>query len=159
MDGFSIFGSFFRGFTKFGENLQSLVLLIFRLIWGFSFYQAGIGKLSNMESTISLFQGLGIPFPETNAYFVALVECIGGIFLIFGLGTQLWALLLAIIMVVAFLTAHIDVLKNIFIDPLAVTKESPFNFLLVMLLLFAFGPGKISLDYLAEKIFHKFVKK
>lgn len=152
MSGFSIFSFFYSGLVRLSENFQSLILLIFRLVLGYGFLQSGLGKFADLGSTASFFHTLAIPYPEANAIIVAIIETFGGICLILGLGTRLWALLLAFIMIVAFLTADFEAVKNIFVDPLNVTRKVPFNFLLVSLLLFAFGPGKISLDYLLEKM-------
>ena len=53
-----------------------------RLVAGFAFYDSGKGKLENMENTVDFFTGLGIPFPEANAAFVARLEYYGGMLLL-----------------------------------------------------------------------------
>ncbi len=49
-----------------GDNLQSILLLIIRLYWGWSFFQTGKGKLMNLDRTASYFATLNIrPFAPT----------------------------------------------------------------------------------------------
>jgi len=155
--------------TGAGSFLQHFLLLFFRLYWGFSFFQAGFGKLSNIENPIAFFTKLGIPFPTFNAYFVGGVEMIGGLLLLFGLASRIAAVPLAITMIVALLTAHMSATSEMFaalvnihgnIDAFMAkmgkfTDEAPFNFLMASLVVLCFGPGKISIDFLLEKIFSR----
>jgi putative oxidoreductase len=147
----SCFQSLWKGLIVVAEALQSFLLLAIRLVFGYQFYISGLGKFSNIADVASFFGGLGIPLPEWNAYFVASAELVGGILLILGLCTRPAALLLSILMVVALLTAHLDAVKGIFDDPTNLVNQAPFNFLLASLFLFAFGPGKISVDHLIGK--------
>lgn len=79
--------------TKLHE-LGALLLRIFLgaafLIHGFQKFQGGIGN------TMGFFESLGLP--GFAAYAVALIEIIGGIALILGLGTRLFAALFILIM-------------------------------------------------------------
>ena len=78
-----------------------LGLLILRITLGGIFLSHGIGKLSNMEQTVAFFGTIG--FSAFLAWFVALVETIGGAAVILGIGTRMAASLLAIIMVVSII--------------------------------------------------------
>lgn len=161
--------SFNQKITSVGSFLQHFLLLAIRLYWGAAFFLAGWGKLTNIEPVIHFFGKLGIPFPSFNAYFVGGIEAIGGLCLLFGFASRLAALPLAIAMIVAFLTAHFNptsemfvALKNIhqnfivFMDKAdKFTNEAPFNYLLASLVIFCFGPGKISIDFVLSKIFSK----
>lgn len=147
----SCFQSIWNGLIAVAEGLQAFLLLAIRLIYGYMFFLAGFGKFGYMASVASSFEGLGIPFPTWNAYFVASAECVGGLLLLIGLCTRPTALLLAIIMIVAFLTAHVDSVKGIFSNPMNFVNEGAFNYLLASLFLFAFGPGKISVDHFIGK--------
>ncbi len=69
----------YREFCKFSNYLQPLVLLVFRLTWGWQFFLSGKGKLLNHNNVSEFFTSLGIPFPELNAWVVGGVECIGGL--------------------------------------------------------------------------------
>lgn len=137
--------------TLVGRFLQPFLLLALRLFWGYQFFLAGIGKLSNIESTIKLFSDLHILWPTFNAYFVGCVEVVAGLMLLVGFGARLAAIPLIVIMVFAYLTAHHEALANAVQDPYEVVKQTPFNFLLTSLIVFCFGPGCFSLDAILKR--------
>jgi putative oxidoreductase len=134
--------------VKAASYLQSPVLLVLRLYWGWSFFQTGLGKLQNLERTTDFFQSLGLPLPGLNAAMAGSVECVGGLLLLAGLASRLTAIPLIVTMIVAYLTAEIDVVRNIFSEPDKFTGADPFLFLLTAVLILVFGPGVISLDRL-----------
>jgi len=144
---------FYRGIIDAGEVFQSFLLLALRLYWGYSFFQAGLGKLNHISNIAGTFASIGIPFPELNAYIVGYIECIGGACLIAGFASRLVAIPLAIVMVVALLTAHSNATFNLINDPDEFINQAPFTYLLTSLIIFAFGPGVISVDFLLEKLF------
>ena len=88
--------------------LPSAGLLVLRVIVGITFVLHGLDKLGDMAAAEQLFISLGIPAPELMAPFVAVTETVGGALLIAGLGTPLVGAALAIDMLVALLTAHVD---------------------------------------------------
>jgi putative oxidoreductase len=134
--------------------LQSPLLLIMRLYWGWSFFQTGSGKLfKNFDRTVSFFTDLGLPFPKMQVMLAGSTECFGGLLLAMGLGSRLVSLPLAFTMVVAYLTADRESLNAIFSDTDKFTSAAPFLFLLTALIVLAFGPGTLSLDYLIGKKF------
>lgn len=133
------------------DFLQSPLLLLIRLFWGWQFFQAGKGKLADVGHVVPFFQELHIPFPQFNAYLVGTVECFGGLCLLLGLASRLVAIPLTITMLVAFLTADLDKVRHLFSDPEAFTSAAPFLFLLVTLIVMSFGPGKFSMDWLILK--------
>jgi len=134
--------------VKAASYLQSPVLLVMRLYWGWSFFQTGLGKLQHLERTADFFQSIGIPLPGLNAAMAGTVECVGGLLLLAGLASRLTAIPLIVTMIVAYLTDGIDTVKNIFSEPDKFTGADPFLFLLTAVLVLAFGPGAISLDRL-----------
>ena len=134
--------------VKSASYLPSPVLLIVRLYWGWSFFQTGFGKLQNLEKTTAFFTDLGIPLPGVNAAMAGATECVGGLFLLAGLASRLTAIPLIVTMIVAYLTADIEVVKNIFSEPDKFLAADPFLFLLASVLVLAFGPGAFSLDWL-----------
>lgn len=137
---------------KFSSSFKTLFLLAVRLLWGILFLQAGLGKIANINGTIEFFHSLGIPFSDLMAHLVAWTEAIGGACLVIGFASRLVSLPLMLIMIVAILTAHIPSIKAAFSDPSIFFKQSPFTFFLASLIIFIFGPGKISLDYFFEKL-------
>ena len=146
-------------FLKIANMLQSPVLLLIRLDWGYQFWESGWAHWNNMPDFIKMFEGLGIPLPSLNAHFVAILEAGGGILLILGLGTRVIALLLAGDMFVAFITAEREALQSLFTsDRDKFFNASPHTFLFIALILLAFGPGKISLDHLIAFMRNKLSK-
>jgi len=79
--------------------------LILRLGVAFVFMAHGWMKFQDLEMTARFFGKLGIPVPGTMAVFIAIVEFVGGAFLLPGLATRLVSFLQASTMVVAILTA------------------------------------------------------
>ena len=139
---------FYQTLIRAGEIFQNLFLLAVRLIWGWQFFITGKGKLADIPAIAEFFKSLHIPFPEANAYLVGSVEMIGGALLFIGLFARLISLPLICTMSVAFLTADIEATSHFFSDPTNFFMKSPFSFLMAVLIIFSFGPGKISLDYL-----------
>ena len=127
------------------------VLLVLRVTWGWQFFQTGLGKLRNIERVITFFTSLGIPAPALTAYLVGTLEMAGGLLLLVGLFARPLALLLAGNMVVAYLTADRGALFGVFSNLEAFQKADPFMFLLVSVIVLAFGAGAVSLDRLTQK--------
>lgn len=144
----------YRTLIAVASNCQSLVLLLVRLYWGWQFFVSGRGKLGNHAGTADFFKGLGIPLPELNAWAAASIECFGGLLLLIGLASRPTALALAFTMVVAFLTADIEVVKNVFNEPDKFVTAAPFLFLMASVLVLVFGPGKASVDHFLHKRFN-----
>ena len=139
--------------VKCAGSLQSPLLLVMRLWWGWSFFLTGKGKLIHHADTADFFRSLGIPLPGLNAWVAAGVECVGGLCLLAGFASRISAIPLSITMIVAYLTADNEALKNIFSDPDKFTAAAPFLFLLTALLVLAFGPGAFSVDRLLARKF------
>ena len=127
------------------------VLLVLRVTWGWQFFQTGLGKLRNIERVITFFTSLGIPAPVTTAYLVGTLELAGGLLLLVGLFARPIALLLAGNMVVAYLAADRGALLGVFSNLEAFQKADPFMFLVVSVVVLAFGAGAVSLDRLIQK--------
>jgi len=126
--------------------LQPVFLLIIRLYWGWQFFETGKGKLSDIPKVTGFFHSLGIPFPGVNAYLAGSTECFGGLLLLLGLGCRLTTIPLIFTMIVAYLTASPDAVKNIFSKPDDFVTADPFLFMLAAVIVFLFGPGPLSLD-------------
>jgi putative oxidoreductase len=136
------------------DKLASIAPLATRIVIGLAFFQAGTGKFRNFENVIGFFDSLGIPFPAFNAGLVASMETVGGVMLIFGLFTRFFASGLTATMVVALLTADTaDFLASWgSASQLSPTDVTAFTFLLFLLWLVFYGPGKLSLDGLLGRI-------
>ncbi len=129
-----------------GNSLQSVLLLIVRLYWGWQFFLTGKGKLMNLDKTTEFFESLHLPVPKLNALAAGSVECVGGLLLLLGLGSRLISVPLIFTMIVAYVTADIDKVKGIFSEPDKFVSADPFLFFFGAVLIFVFGPGRFSLD-------------
>jgi putative oxidoreductase len=134
-------------FEHFANYLQSPLLLVLRVFIGWQFFGTGKGKLLHLGDTAEFFASLHIPFPTLNAALAGATECFGGLLLLVGLLSRLTAIPLIATMVVAYLTADLEAVQNIFADPDKFTGATPFLFLLVSLIVLAFGPGAWSVDH------------
>ncbi len=138
-------------FENLATYLQSPLLLVLRLYWGWSFMTTGWGKLTHLEKTASFFAELGLPAPKLNAIMAGGTECVGGALLLVGLFARVASVPLVFCMLVAYYAADREALFAIVSDTDKFTGATPFLFLLVSLLVLAFGPGNLSLDHLLRK--------
>jgi putative oxidoreductase len=137
--------------TWAASHLQSPFLLLVRLYWGFQMAQDGWAKLHNLAKVTDYFATLGIPLPGVNAPFIAGLEFVGGILIMLGLGSRLFALLLTCAMTVAFITGDRDKLLTFFSDPDSFQSATPYPFLFAFLIVLIFGPGRIAVDELVAR--------
>lgn len=133
---------------KIGSNLQSFFLLYMRITWGHQFLLTGVKKLRDIEGTAAFFTQLNIPAPVFHAYEVGIVEAVCGALILVGFASRLAALPLLIVLFTALMTAHADALANLkFIaDPHILVIERPYPYLITALMVFIFGPGRVSID-------------
>lgn len=141
----------YKGLVCIGSFLAPLLLLTLRVFFGVLFVLAGLGKLVDAAPTAEYFAGLGIPMSLLLAYIVGLFELVCGALLAIGFASRLVAIPLIVIMIVAYITSSKSAIDGFMMDPTLILVEKPFGFLLTSLLVFCFGPGMISLDYLLER--------
>jgi putative oxidoreductase len=135
-------------FRRAASSLQSPLLLLVRLYWGWQFAQSGWGRLHHVSQATQFFLSLHIPFPGATVVFISSLEFVGGILLILGLASRFISLLLACDMIVAYVTADPEALHAIFSDPGKFYNADPYTFLFASLLILIFGPGRFALDWL-----------
>ena len=131
-----------------GGCFQSLLLLVIRLVWGWQFFLTGKGKLGDLSRPTQYFASLHIPAPHANAILVSVTECFGGLLLALGLGTRFIAPIFIVEMVVAYVTSEKEALHALWADSDKFFAAAPFLFLFASVIVFVFGPGRISLDAL-----------
>lgn len=134
-------------FNALAVTLQPVAALLTRVVIGLTFFGTGSGKLSNFNGTVENFTKWGIPMPTANVAFIGTLELVGGICLVLGLGTRIFAALLSCTMVVAILTAD----RKDFVEAFgkgagSLLDVTPVPFLMFLLWLVAFGAGAISVD-------------
>jgi putative oxidoreductase len=135
------------------DLLRSPVLLVIRLYFFWQLFQDGQGKLANLAKVSEYFGTLGIPFPTVNAWITGSIEMFCSLLLIVGLATRPAALLVLIVMAVAYITGDRAAVLQIFSDPDKFVKADPFPYFVMALVLFLAGPGWISVDKLLSRFF------
>ncbi|MBS0650464.1 MAG: DoxX family protein [Verrucomicrobia bacterium] len=129
------------------ESLRWLPLLCLRLILAYGFLMPALQKLKNFDSVVQWFTSLNIPFPYFSAVISTTVELTGVVFLFLGFLTRIISIPLMFLMFVAISTVH---WANGFAAS-ANGFEIPLYYFLMLLCLFVFGPGGISIDTLIKK--------
>jgi len=137
--------------TTIGNALRSPLLLVIRLYWGWEFFLTGKGKLMDLSKPAQYFESLGIPLPHFSALFAGCTELIGGLLLLVGLASRLISIPLMILLVTAYFTADSDAVRAIFSDPDKFLSAAEFQFLFAVVIIFVFGPGKFSIDWLIKR--------
>ena len=141
----------YRLYTQAAESLKSPFLLAIRLYWGWQLMQTGWGKLHNIAAVTEFFRSLGLPAPHFTAIAIANMELLGGALLAIGLGSRVIGLLLSVNMLAAYITADREALLSVFSDPGKFYNADPFTFLMASLLVFIFGAGFFSVDYVIQR--------
>lgn len=92
------------------KSLDFLVLLALRLYLAPIFIIAGLNKLMHFEDMVAWFGnpdwGLGLPVPAVMVSLTIIAELIGGVALLAGWFTRIFAFMLSITMLVAAKTVH-----------------------------------------------------
>lgn len=136
--------------TEFGSNLsdlQSIPLLLIRLILAYGFLNPALMKWKNINGIAEWFASMNYPLPTINAYLAATTEAMGVVLLVLGFATRLISIPLMFTMLIAIATVHFsngfEAGNNGF--------EIPLYYMLMLFVLLMSGPGKYSLDNLLSK--------
>ncbi len=128
-------------------SLQNTTVLIGRILLGLIFVLSGFAKISGFDGTAGYIASAGLPLPQLVAALTIVIEVGGGLALMAGLYTRQVALVLAAFTLLAGVIFH-----NFWAFPQPEQMAQQINFLKNlsiaggMLVLAAFGPGRISLD-------------
>ncbi|MEJ2499807.1 MAG: DoxX family protein [Campylobacterales bacterium] len=129
------------------EKLQSVALLMVRLVLAYGFFEPAMMKWQDIGSVAEWFGSLGLPLPTLQAYMAATTEASGVVLLTLGLFTRLISIPLMVVMVVAIVTVHLphgfESGNNGY--------EIPLYYFIMLFVLMTHGAGKISLDGLLFK--------
>ncbi|NJC65869.1 DoxX family protein [Planosporangium flavigriseum] len=125
---------------------RDLAILIARVGVGVVFVAHGWQKFATfgVRGTAASFDQLGVPLPTVSAWFATLVELLGGVALILGLGVPVVGLLVFVDMVGAYLLVHAR--HGIFVQERG--GELVIALGAAVLLLAVVGAGRFSLDHL-----------
>ncbi len=88
------------------NTLQNALALLGRLLFVVMFLPAGIAKLTGFSGTVGYIASVGLPLPSLAAAVALLVEILGSLALLFGFGTRIAALVLALFTLVASFFFH-----------------------------------------------------
>ena len=131
-------------FRNRADGRLAYVSLVLRVLGGLVFVASGYMKLIDLEFTASGLAAVGFPDTVVIAFLLGLLEFVGGLMLIIGLGTRLAALGLFIVMIGANIVN-------------ALTYPSGLPVTIVLLIVMGYllwaGPGAYAVDNrLAAKI-------
>lgn len=138
---------FDEAFQKTALACQSFSWALLRILGSAMFLTHGWPKMFGEDPQPFLFsQGEGMDFFGINIgintlWIAGVIELFGGLLLVTGLFTRYVAALAALLMVMAYLTAHpawFPTLNN---------GELAAMYFMVYLCIFAYGPGRFSLDH------------
>jgi len=121
--------------------------LLGRVLLAAMFVVSGYGKITGFEGTAGYIAAKGLPVPQVLAAIAILIEFGGGLAVLLGWKTR-WAALAFIV----FLIVITPIFHGYWAVPPAEAMAQQINFMKNasilggMLLLFAFGPGRFSLD-------------
>ncbi len=128
-------------------NPQAFPALIARVLLALMFLGAAIDKFTGLEGTAGFIASAGLPLPKLLAIGAGLVELLGALMLIVGWQARWAGLALAGFTLVASLIFH-----NYWAVPKAEQMVPMLLFMKNMaiigglLMVYAFGPGRLSLD-------------
>jgi putative oxidoreductase len=127
--------------------IQNFTVLAGRILLGLLFVISGFGKISGFEGTVGYIASQNLPMPSLIAALTILIELGGGLALVTGFYTRQAAVLLAVFTLLAAFLFH-----AFWAVPAAAKTMQQINFLKNLsiagglLVLAAFGPGRISLE-------------
>jgi len=124
------------------SEMNSLIVLIGRILLAVIFILAGFGKLTDISGTAGYFASYGLPGGAATAAIAGLIELLGGLAILIGFQTRIAAWVLAAFSVATALIAHMgwsDMMQLIhFQKNLAIAGG--------FLVLATYGPGALSVD-------------
>ena len=136
------------GPERLSAPLAWLGPLAARICVGWVFLWSGWEKLHALPKMIENFTEWGIPFPTILTPFASGAEFIGGLCLLFGLFTRIAGPALVIVMIVAIVSAKLDQIDSFetFFGFEEVSYLALFGWLSIA------GPGRVSLDYVLQRM-------
>ncbi len=146
-----------QGFLEFLDRQRAWLPVLLRLVVGATFIAHGYGKVfeRGILGTAQGFARMGIPLGGVLGLLVPIVEFFGGICLVLGLGTRVWAFLQSWDMVFAIVFVHRNqgfVIQGELVErggkqvPVAAGWEWQALILAACLTLMIGGPGSLSID-------------
>jgi len=144
------------------ERIQSIVFktvddyrsVLPRFIVGLVFLSEGIQKFLFPELVgAGRFEKIGFSNPEFLAAFVASFEIVCGVLMLIGFSVRVAAIPLLTIMITAITTTKIPILLEKGFWQMAHDTRTDFAMTMLIIFLFIYGAGKLSLDSLFQRKF------
>lgn len=132
-----------RKFAEIANRFQEISWALLRIMAGLMFMVGhGYGKMfgENPQPFLGGLDFFGINLGINMLWIAGVIEFFGGILLVLGLFTRWIALLAAILMVMAYLSSHLAWFPTLNRGELATL------YFVVYFAIFAYGPGRYSLD-------------
>ncbi|HEX7271201.1 MAG TPA: DoxX family protein [Casimicrobiaceae bacterium] len=129
------------------DDIKDWAALLGRMLMAILFVVSGFGKIPGFEGTVGYISQEGLPFPQLLAALAILFELGGGIAIAIGWKTRLAALALALFMIVITPVFH-----RFWGLPTELAMQQQIHFMKNVavlggiLMLYAFGPGRYSVD-------------
>jgi len=76
------------GLRRYTDAIAPYTIPLLRILVGITFFLTGLPKLGNLAGFTGFVSSLGLPLPGFIAVIVAVMEVVGGLLLIVGLGTR-----------------------------------------------------------------------
>ena len=129
-----------------------LSMLLLRLFIAWEFWEAGQSKLNGSNWFDNIVDNFPFPFnviPTNISWFMATwAEILGAVAIAIGLATRFWAFVLIILDIVAWYSVHAGNGYNVCDNGF----KLPLIYLLILLVLFFSGAGKLSLDHIITRM-------
>ncbi len=128
-------------------NTVNLVALAGRILLAAIFVISGFGKISGFDGVAGYIASKGLPMPQVLAAITVAIELGGGLLLLIGLKAR-WVALLFVV----FLVIITPIFHNFWSADAAQAMDQQIHFMKNVsilggfLLLYAFGPGRYSVD-------------
>ena len=136
------------GLVALLDKLSPLFDLALRLYVANVFWKSGLVKIASWSSTVSLFQyEYAVPLlpPEVAEVMGTAVDLLVPVFLVFGLGTRMAAIVLFVFNIIAVVS---------YPDLNIVGIKDHYLWGALLLVIIFHGPGKLSLDHLISQKYH-----
>jgi putative oxidoreductase len=129
---------------------QDLLLLLVRVLFGWTFVMSGWGKLMNISGFVATMPRRGLP--DVLGYVAPFVEFIGGVLVIAGLATRYASLIMLLFIIIAAFSSH----RYWAAEPAQVANQTAHFWKAVTMmggavLLFITGAGRYALDAMLQR--------
>jgi putative oxidoreductase len=131
---------------------RSTTMLVARILMAAIFLTSGFAKLTDPAGAIGHMTASGIPAADVLVYVAGIAEILGGLSLVFGFFARLGALGLVVLLAIINVTMHAFWLVE-GQERLMQTVQFVKNLAVMggLLLLYAVGPGRFSIDWKMRK--------